>query len=159
MAWTESGIYVANLVGVVTGAAAFPKWTLSTNKFYLTGIGDTPDFTQVAASAIYSVTNEVSGTNWAAGGLTTATLAAGGGDITTAATVAGKVMNYGASNVSVANTTISTAAYGGFFYVDSISPKGKLMGIWFGGSGYTTVAGTFAITWSGGLIATITCAA
>ena len=32
------------------------------------------------------------------------------------------------------------------------------MGIWFGGSGYTTAAGTFAITWSGGLIATITCA-
>ena len=157
MAWSESGLYVATMVQLVT-AATVPKWTLNTNKFYLTGVGDTPDYTQVAASAIYSVTNEVSGTNWAAGGLTTATLAAGGTDIATAAAVSGKVLNYSASNVSVATTTISTAAYGGFFYVDSLSPKAKLMGIWFGGSGYTTTAGTFAITGSGGLIATITCA-
>jgi len=157
MAWSESGLYVATMVQLVT-AATVPKWTLNTNKFYLTGVADTPDYTQASGSAIYSVTNEVSGTNWAAGGLTTATLNAGG-DILTAAAVSGKVMNYSASNVSVATTTISTAAFGGFFYMDSLTPKAKLMGIWFGGSGYTTVAGTFAITWSGGLIATITCAA
>ncbi len=157
MAWTESGLYVATMVQLVT-AATVPKWTLNTNKFYLTGVGDTPDYTQVAASAIYSVTNEVTGTNWAAGGITTATLAAGGTDIVTAASISGKLMNYGASNVSVATTTISTAAFGGFFYVDTLSPKAKLMGIYFGGSGFTTVAGTFAISWAGGLIATITCA-
>jgi hypothetical protein len=157
MAWSESGLYVATLVQALS-AATTPQWTLNTNKFYLTGVADTPDYTQVAASAIYSVTNESSGTNWAAGGLTTATLAAGGTDIATALAGAGKVLDYSASNVAVSNTTISAAAYGGFFYVNSLSPKAKLMGIWFGGTGYTTVAGTFAITWSGGLIATITCA-
>ena len=157
MAWSESGLYVATMVQLVT-AATVPKWTLNTNKFYLTTNSDTPDYTQVAASAIYSATNETSGTNWAAGGLTTATLGAGLSDITTATAISGKIMNYSASNVAVSNTTISTAAFGGFFYVDSLSPKAKLMGIWFGGSGFTTVAGTFAITWSGGLIATITCA-
>lgn len=158
MAWSESGLYVATMVQLVT-AATVPKWTLNTNKFYLTGVGDTPDYTQVAASAIYSGTNEVTGTAWPVGGLATSALAAGGGDITTAAAISGKVLNYSASNVSVSATTISTAAYGGFFYVFSLSPQAKLMGIWFGGSGYTTAAGTFAITWSGSLIATITCAA
>ena len=157
MAWTESGLYVATMVQLVT-AATVPKWTLTTNKFFLTNNSDTPDYTQVAASAIYAVTNEVSGTGWAAGGLTTATLAAGGTDIATAAAISGKLLNYSASNVSVATTTL-TNAFGGFFYVDSLSPKAKLMGIYFGGSGFSTVAGTFAITWSGGLIATITCAA
>jgi hypothetical protein len=151
-------LYVATLVQLVT-ATTVPQWTLGTNQFYLTSSSDTPDYTQAAGTCIYSVTNECSGTNWPAGGIAASALGAGGTSIALAAAGSGKVLNYSASPVSVANTTISTAAYGGYFYVATLSPKAKLMGIWFGGTGFTTVAGTFAITWSGGLIATITCAA
>ena len=33
------------------------------------------------------------------------------------------------------------------------------LGIYFGGAGYSTVAGTFAVTWPGLVVATINCAA
>lgn len=157
--WSESGLYVATMIQALTAATA-PNWTLSTNKFFLTSNSDTPDYTQVAASAIYSATNEVTGTNWPATGITAATLGAGSSNLSLALTGTGtKIVSWTANNVSVATTTIATATYGGYFYVDSLSPKAKIIGIYFGGSGYTTVSGTFAITWSGGVIATITCAA
>ena len=79
-------------------------------------------------------------------------------DITLALNASGsKILSWTASNVSVATTTL-TSAYGGYFYADALSPKYKIIGIYFGGSPYSTVAGTFAITWSAGTIATITCA-
>jgi hypothetical protein len=152
VSWTESGLYVATMVQALTNTGT--NWASTLNRFYLTGVGDTPDYTQVAGSAIYSTSNEVSGTAWPAGGLTTVQL----GTISPAVAISGKILNWSAGNVSVPGTTISTAAYGGFFYQDPLSPKSKIAGIWFGGTGYTTVAGTFAITWSGALIATITCA-
>lgn len=154
MAWSESGLYVAPLVQMTTNAGTNVSWTLSTNQFYLTSNADTPVYSASAAAAIYSGTNECYGTNWPQGGLTPVQL----GSIAPAVAIAGKLLNYSASPVSVANTTISTAAYGGYFYSAALTPKELLMGIWFGGTGYTTVGGTFAITWSGGLIATITCA-
>ena len=71
--WSESGLYAGvlykNLAAPLVTTA--PDWTNTLNKFFLTSNSDTPDFTQVAASAIYAATNEVSGTGWAAGGLTT----------------------------------------------------------------------------------------
>jgi acetyl-CoA acetyltransferase len=136
-----------------------PNWIVSTNKFFMTNNSDTPDYTQVAASAIYATTNEVSGTGWAAGGIAASALASGGADIVLALNASGsKILSWTAGNVSVATTTL-TNANGGFFYADALSPKYKIIGIWFGGSNYSTVAGTFAITWSSGTIATITCAA
>lgn len=159
MAWTESGLYAGVLyqnlhAPLVTTA---PNWVVNTNKFFLTNNSDTPDYTQVAASAIYAVTNEVTGTGWVAGGIAASALASGSADIVLALNASGsKVLSYTASNVSVAGTTLASA-YGGFFYSTAVSNY-KIIGIWFGGSGYSTTAGTFAITWSGGTIATITCA-
>jgi len=160
LAWSESGLYVAALVQMLS-AATVPSWTLTTNQFFLTSSSDTPVYSAAIASASADYSsgsgpglNECYGTNWAQGGLTTVQL----GSIAPAVAVSGKLLNYSAGNVSVANTTISTAAYGGYFYVPTLTPKPLLMGIWFGGAPYTTAAGTFAITWSGGLIATITCA-
>ena len=154
--WSESGLYAGvlykNLAAPLVTTA--PDWTNTLNKFFLTNNSDTPDFTQVAASAIYAVTNEVSGTGWAAGGLTTVGL----GSIAPAVSASGsKILTWTAGNVSVATTTLASA-YGGYFYADPLSPKYKIIGIYFGGSPYSTSAGTFAITWSGTQIATITCA-
>ena len=68
-----------------------------------------------------------------------------------------KVLSWTAGNVSVANTTL-TGACGAYIYANALSPKYKIIGINFAGS-FTTVSGIFAITWSGGVIATVTCAA
>lgn len=66
------------------------------------------------------------------------------------------VVNWTGNNVSVATTTIATGAVGGYFY--STTSTYKYIGIWFGGVGYTTVAGTFAITWASTIICAITVA-
>ena len=162
MAWTESGLYAGVLYKslAVPTATSSPDWLASTNKLFLTNNSDTPDFTQVAASAIYAVTNEVNdATNWPAGGVAVSALNAGG-SITPALNASGsKILSWTASSgVSVATTTLSNA-YGGYFYANALSPKYKIIGIYFGGSAYSTTAGTFAITWSSSTIATITCAA
>jgi hypothetical protein len=158
VAWTASGLYAAvanlNLAGV-TG----PPWTLTTNKFFLTGSGDTPVYSQAAASAIYASTNEVNGTGWAAGGVACSALGAGSTSIAPALAVSAgppTVISYTAGNISVSGTTLS-GAIGGYFYWAAGGTQYKIMGIWFGGSAYTTTAGTFGITWSTS-IATITCA-
>jgi hypothetical protein len=159
MAWSESGLYAATLNQLLAVATA-PNWTLSTNKFFLTSNSDSPVYGQAAASAIYATTNEISGTGWAAGGVAASALGAGASNITLALTITSPSPTnavYGASNISVATTTLA-AAYGGYFYWAAGSPQAKIIGIYFGGSGYSTTAGTFAVTWASGVIATITCA-
>jgi hypothetical protein len=61
------------------------------------------------------------------------------------------------NNLSVATTTLS-GIIGGYFY-STVTTNYKIIGIYFGGTAYATVAGTFAVTWSGGQVATINCAA
>jgi hypothetical protein len=162
MAWSESGLY-ANCLMLnvkVPTATTSPPWTLNTNKFFLTSNSDGPLYYQAAASAIYAATYEISGTNWAAGGVAASALGAGATDIVLATSVASSspsVLAYTAQNVSVATTTL-TGAYGGYFYWAAGGTAYKIIGIYFGGSGYSTVAGTFAITWASGVIANITCA-
>ena len=87
-------------------------------------------------------------------------LATGSGTLNPAFTItAGNptTVAWTANNVSVASTTLANA-YGGYFYSNTASPKYRIIGIYFGGSGYSTSAGTFAITWSSSDIATIACA-
>jgi hypothetical protein len=157
--WTESGLYAATLNQLLQAATA-PSWLLTTNKFFLTSNSDAPDYHQVASSAIYASTNECNGTGWAAGGVAVSALAAGAASIAPTLTITGpgpSVAVWGASNISVATTTIP-AAYGGYFYWAAGSPQAKIIGIYFGGAGYATTAGTFAVTWAGGVITNITCA-
>jgi len=50
-----------------------------------------------------------------------------------------------AADVSASTTTL-TNAFGCLVYDDTLSPKAGIIAINFG-AGYSTVAGTFAITW------------
>jgi hypothetical protein len=157
--WTESGLYAATLNQLLQVSTA-PNWLLTTNKFFLTNNSDTPNYAQAAASAIYATTNECNGTGWAAGGVAVSALAVGATSIAPTLTISTPPPTtaiWGATNVSVATTTIP-AAYGGYFYWAAGSPQAKIIGIYFGGSGYATTAGTFAITWASNVIANITCA-
>jgi len=86
-------------------------------------------------------TGEVTGTNWSAGGVN---LSLSGAGLTHQS---GGFLKFAAGNVSVASTTISTAVYGCLLYDQSLSPEAAVCAVFFGGSGYTTSAGTFGITW------------
>lgn len=100
------------------------------------------------SNLVYSSTNEVTGTNWSAGGVALATTALG------FATITGGV-KFDAVDVSVASTTISTAAFGCLIYDTTVSNRG-IVAVYFGNaSGYTTNNGTFAITWDSSGIFTI----
>lgn len=159
MAWTASGLYAYPLAQILGTPATTFGWNAATNKMYLTGVGDTPAYSQALASAIYSSANEVHDSSaWPATGVAFSALATGGTTLGGGFSVTGTtVMNWTANSVSVASTTL-TGAYGGFMYTTTAAANYKIIGIWFGGTGYSTVSGTFAVTWAGGIIAAITVA-
>jgi len=160
MAWANSGLYASTLAASLVGTANAPNWTSTSNKFYLTNNSDVTNYAAVLASSIYAATNEVTGTGWAAGGIAVSALAAGSTSMAPTATVSGTspvLMVWGmTNNLSVASTTLS-AIYGGYFY-NTVTTNYKIIGIYFGGTAYATVAGTFAVTWSSGQVATVNCA-
>lgn len=88
------------------------------------------------ASAPYNA-NEVTGTGWASGGvaLTTPTMTL----------ISGVGVMFDAADVSASTTTL-TNARGCLIYDDTLSPKCGLVFVNFTAD-YSTVAGTFAITW------------
>lgn len=81
--------------------------------------------------------NEVSGTNWASGGVALVS--------PTMTLVAGVGVMFDANDVSVATTTLSLVR-GCAIYDNTLSPKCVVMAITFGAD-FSTVAGTFAVTW------------
>lgn len=149
MAWSESGIFTATFRDKLISLAAMNiDLRVTTAKLALYGTALTPDYTADPAS--YSTTSETYGTNWAQGGVLVSAAASGGGSLAPSITQSSdkKSVIFDATDVSVASTTISTGAYGLYWYFDSQSPKALGWGIYFGGNPYTTSAGTFAITWS-----------
>lgn len=81
--------------------------------------------------------NEVSGTGWAAGGVALGT--------PTMTLVAGVGVMFDGVDVSASTTTL-TNARGCLIYDNTLSPKCGLVLVNFGAD-FSTVAGTFAITW------------
>lgn len=164
MAWVNSGLYSASLALTLGQGTNAPSWLgTTTNKFFLTSNSDSTLYAAAlgATGNIYAATNEVSGTGWAAGGVLVSAAAAGSTSLAPTLTVSGTspvLMVWGMTNLSVASTTL-TGAYGGYFYQLLASYQYKMIGIYFGGTGYSTVAGTFAVTWSSGQVATVNCAA
>lgn len=143
MAVTVSGLYVGTIVDIfdVTQLAA----DLDSETMWKMGLFNnsiTPNFDTDTSYAVapYNA-NEVTGTNWAAGGIATTSTTFLGSSGTASWSVA---------NVSVATTTISGARCS-LHYADSLSPKRALVLVNFGAD-YATVAGTFAITWTGSTV-------
>lgn len=161
--WANSGLYASTLGATLAGTANAPVWSSTANKFALTSNSDTTNYAAALASAIWGShsTYEITGTGWAAGGPTMA-LAYNGGTMGPMSTpVSGTspvLMQYVSTNgISVTGTTL-TGAYGGYFY-GTVTTLYLIMGIYFGGTAYSTVAGTFAVTWSSNIIATVNVAA
>jgi hypothetical protein len=125
------------------------------NNLSLSSNSDTPGY--AVDPATWTTSFEVSGTGWASGGINLAV----GTYAPTLTSVPGPPLLLKwtmTNNVSVAGTTL-TGAYGAYIYANGLSPKAKIIGIYFGGTGYSTVAGTFAITWNAAGIMTMQMAA
>lgn len=138
MAITVSGLYVATFVDALDTTQLALDLDLETHKGALFSNSITPNFTTDTAYGVSPYdANEVTGTNWAAGGvaLTGTTFLGSGGTAT-----------FDATDVSVATTTL-TNARGYLLYADALAGNNAIVLVNFGAD-YSTVAGTFAITWN-----------
>ena len=150
MAWASthgSGLFTNPWISTLTQVTN-QTMNLGTHAFNVALYNNalTPNFSDTLANCAFNAgqwvtTNEVTGTAWATGGV-----APGGQAITESPT---GTLKWTLTNVSVTGTTISSGAYGCLVYDNQagLTAKYGLCGIWFGGTGYTTSAGTFAITW------------
>jgi hypothetical protein len=145
MAITASGLYGTTLVDALDTTQLAVDLDLETHKIALFSDSITVNFTTDTAYGVSPYdANEVSGTGWSAGGvaLTGTTFTASGGTAT-----------FDATDVSEASTTL-TAAMGGLIYADALAGNNAIVLVDFT-TAYSTVNGTFAITWNASGIFTI----
>lgn len=154
MAWTESGLFFATWRDILKDVVAVSLIDTN-NNLSLVNNTETPDFVSATDPSTWTTTNEVTGTGWSSGGINLST----GTYAPTVTQSPSKTLMWDITgNVAVAGTTLSSA-YGCYIYANGQSPKAKIIGVWFGGTGYSTVNGTFAITWNVLGVATIQMAA
>jgi hypothetical protein len=143
MAITASGIYCTTFMDVFDTTQLAIDLDLETHKGALFNNSVTPDF---SADTAYGVApynaNEVTGTNWASGGVVLTG--------TTLSILTGTVI-FDATDVSVASTTI-TNARGYLLYADVLAGDRAIVLVNFGAD-YSTVNGTFGVVWAAGGIA------
>jgi hypothetical protein len=160
MAWTKSGLYYVTIsellkTTALTGVAAGTGPFLNTSgkiALHSNALTDgTAPINFSAASPNWANTSEVSGTGWAAGGKTFLTAGTGGASIAPAfsESPAGSIM-YDANDVVATGTTL-TNVRGCILYADPVTAPASLVdamlvAVTFGAD-YSTVAGTFQITW------------
>lgn len=145
MAVTVSGLYVATFVDVLDTTQLAIDLDLETHKGALFTNTITPNFdTDTAYGVSPYNANEVTGTNWASGGvlLTGTTFLGSSGTAT-----------FDATDVSVSTVTFSNArCY--LLYADALAGNNAICLVNFGAD-YSPNAGTFSIVWSGSGIFTI----
>jgi hypothetical protein len=138
MAVTASGLFVTTFVDVLDTTQLAIDLDLETHKLALYSNSITPNFTTDTAFGVspYNA-NEVFGTGWATGGvaLTGTTFTGSSGSAT-----------FDATDVSVGSTTLTNARCG-LIYADALVGNNAIALIDFGAD-YSTVNGTFAITWN-----------
>lgn len=155
MAFSNSGIYVHSMqealrATAITGTGGLDfrlgTWKIALHSNSLTQ--GTAPINYSAATVVWANTNEVSGTNWAAGGVTVTS--ATGGSATMAEGTTGS-LRYDMADVSVASVTVS-AARGCIIYADNITAPADLVdamivAVTFGAD-YSPNNGTFGIQWA-----------
>lgn len=139
-----SGLFVVTLQDILDTTQLAVDYDLETHKGALFSNTVTPNYTTDTAYGVapYNA-NEVTGTNWAAGGVALTG---------TGFSAASGVLTFDATDVSVANTTL-TAARGYLLYADALAGNNALLLVDFG-QDYSTNNGTFAIVWAAGGIYT-----
>lgn len=134
MAWTVSGIYYPTMRDTLGTAQIGVDLDLETHKIAIYDTNDTPNYSTETA---YSATNEVTGTNWAAGGVVLTGTAIDESPTGT--------LRWDATDVSEANTTITTDTEGAKVYADGLAGNNLICGIDYPAGDYTTSAATYGI--------------
>lgn len=139
MAATLSGLYLLNWIDILDATQLAVDLSLTTNKIALFTNSITPSF---SADTAYGVSpynaNEVSGTGYSAGGAVVASP-------TLTESPTGTMM-YDLADQSWATSTITNARFA-LLYADALAGNNAICGITLGAD-YSTVAGTFLITWA-----------
>jgi hypothetical protein len=144
MAITASGYFGLTLEKQLI-AAGGESLEAETNNYWLLSDAATPDFTTHDFRADL-VANEVTGTNWAAGGV----------DLTsTEITLSGGVLTFDAADVSVASTTITNAMAGVLSSQTGADATDKLILLQDFVTAVSTVNGTFTVQHNASGILTI----
>lgn len=151
MAFSSSGLYVANWIDILDATQLAIDLSLTTHKLALYNNTLTPNF---STDASYSATNEVSGTGWPAGGVALSAAASGGGSTspTTTESPTGTLM-YDMADVAVSGTTL-TNAHGVILYADALAGNNLIVAVTFGAD-FSTNNGIFGIQWAAGGVFTI----
>lgn len=142
MAIGNSGLFVLTWIDVLDATQLAINFDSETNiKCALFSNTLTPNYSTDTAYAVapYNA-NEVTGTNWSAGGVVLTTT-------TVSESPAGTLM-FDAADVSVGSATF-TGARGALIYDNSLAPKAAICLVSFGAD-YSPVAGTFTIQWASG---------
>lgn len=152
MAWSNSLIATATIRdslknGIALNIGGSSPDTLNV-ALYSTSVTPAQDTDPMTYNVAPWNTGEVTGTNWASGGVALST--------PTMTLVAGVGVMFDAVDVSVASTTISTGVLGCLVYDATLTPKAVVVAVYFGGTSYTTNNGTFGIQWDANGIFRIT---
>lgn len=143
MAFSASGLYVANFIDAFDATQLAIDLSLTSHKIALYNNTKTPDY---SSDASYSSTNEVNdGSAWPAGGVALSAAASGGGSTSPTLTESPTgTMKYDMADIAVSGTTL-TNARGMILYADALGTNNNLVGVTFGAD-YSTVSGIFGVT-------------
>ena len=134
-AFSSSGMYVTNWIDILDATQLAIDLSLTTHKWALYTNTLTPNF---STDVSYAATNEISGTNYTAGGRT---ISAGGGSPTVTESPTGTIM-YDQNDMTW--PTASFTARGGILYADALGADNLIVAQTYGAD-ITATAGTFTI--------------
>jgi hypothetical protein len=137
MAITASGVYFLSFEKALIDTLG-ESWEAEDNKVMLDSDTDTPNFD--THDFRNDVATEVTGTNWATGGVALA-----GTEIT----VSGGTLTFDATDVSVASTTITSAMASIYYTNVGSAATDQLIMLHDFVTAVSTSNGTFGIQWSG----------
>lgn len=144
-AFASSGMYLLNWIDILDATQLAIDLSLTTHKWALYTNTLTPDF---SANVSYSATNEISGTNYTAGGRT---IAAGGGSPTVTESPTGTIM-YDQNDMTWPSASFT--ARGGILYADALAADNLIVAQTYGAD-YTATNGTFTIQFAAGGVLTL----
>jgi len=144
-AFSTSGMYLVNWIDILDATQLAIDLSLTTHKWALYTNTLTPDF---SANSAYSSTNEISGTNYTAGGRT---IAAGGGSPTVTESPTGTIM-YDQNDMTWPTATFT--ARGGILYADALAGDNLIVAQTYGAD-ITATAGTFTVQFASGGVLTL----
>lgn len=142
MAVTVSGLFLATFIDVLDTTQLALDLDLETHKIALYANTITPNFSDTAANAAFGAgafaAGEVTGTNWATGGVALTS--------TTVTESPSGTLMWDAADISVANATF-TGARAALCYADALAGNNAIILVNFGAD-YSPNAGTFSIQWA-----------